>query len=475
MQDSEPTKRLITAVDALADLWRQAGLPAQALTQVTLPNAEPVLPSSFAVGTAAQVSIAAAALAACELGHQRGAPRQQVEVDMRDAAMECTGWFSVDGDVPPKWDAFSGLYACSDGWVRVHANFQHHRDGVIRLLGLSPEAAQRTDVEAALRGWRAEAFEDAAAQQDLVVAALRRFEDWDAHPQAKALQALPLWRLERIGDAPPLPLSRCQTDQRPLEGLRVIDLTRILAGPVAGRTLAAYGAEVMLLNAPDLPNIPSIAETSRGKLSAHVDLRTPEGQGDLRRLVEGAHVLVQGYRPGAVARLGWGPEAATACRPGLVYVSLSAYGDVGPWAERRGFDSLVQTATGFNHAEGHAAGGPQPRALPVQTLDYATGFLIAFVASVAVRRQQMEGGSWHVRLSLAQTAQWLRQLGRVTHGFDMAEPSSEPWREASNSGFGALVALRHAANLSRTPAKWVRPSVPPGTSLPTWPSGPAAA
>jgi len=170
----------MNANEALAGVWKLGQLAPDALRHATLSGADPVLPSSFAVGTAAQCSIAAAALAACELGHQRGAERQAVSVDMQRAALECTGWFSLDGRVPELWDAFSGLYRAADGWVRIHANFAHHREGALRLLGLDPQRAQRADAEAAMRGWKAIDFEDAAAAQGLVATALRRFDDWDA-------------------------------------------------------------------------------------------------------------------------------------------------------------------------------------------------------------------------------------------------------------------------------------------------------
>jgi crotonobetainyl-CoA:carnitine CoA-transferase CaiB-like acyl-CoA transferase len=155
-------------------------------------------------------------------------------------------------------------------------------------------------------------------------------------------------------------------------------------------------------------------------------------------------------------------------RPGIVYVSLSAYGTRGPWAGRRGFDSLVQTAMGFNRAEGDAAGEGKPRALPMQILDQASGYLIAMGAAAALHRQQREGGSWQVHVSLAQTGQWLRGLGRVPGGLRAAEPDHEPFAEVSASGFGSLRALRHSAQLGRTPAGWQRPSMPPGSDPPTW-------
>lgn len=455
---------------ALASIWHDAGLSAAALEHVVLTGDEPALPSSFAIGTAAQASLAAAALAAAEIGHVRNGLRQRVAVDMRQAALECTARFAVDGKTPELWDKLAGLYRCSDGWLRLHTNFAHHRDGVARLLGLpiGPET-ERSAVAAALAHRHALDFEQTAAEAGLVVVALRSFDAWDRHPQCAAVAKQPLVAIERIGNAAPLKSPALPPDARPLTGLRVIELTRILAGPVGGRTLAAYGADVMLVNAPHLPNIDAIADTSRGKLSALADLREPAGRDALRALVRDAHVFIEGYRPGGIEALGFGPAALAALRPGIVSVSLSAYGSDGPWADRRGFDSLVQSATGFNIAEAEAAGVDTPKALPVQLLDMATGFLIAFGAEAALLRQQSEGGSWRVRVSLARTAQWLRELGRVDVGFGAAPADFSGLMETSASGYGELTAMRHAAMFSRTPAMWSRPSMPPGTHPLAWP------
>lgn len=460
---------------ALGDLWRLGAMDEQALAFARLDGEEPMLPSSFRVSTAAQASLAASALAAAELRYARGWSRQRVAVDLRHAAAECCSHFSLNGVVPNLWDKLSGLYRCGpEGqgrWVRVHANFAHHRDGILRLLGLptGPDV-DRALVQAALASWDAFELEEAAAHRGLVAAAVRSFEEWDLHPQGVAVSGLTLIEFEFLGDAPPRPLRALGRHERPLAGVRVLELTRIIAGPVGGRALAAQGADVLLVNSPHLPNIEAIAETSRGRLSAHVDLNEPTGVERLRRLAADAHVLVQSYRPGALAARGLSARQLAEVCPGLVYVSLSAYGSRGSWAERRGFDSLVQSATGFNMAEAQAAGSRTPKALPVQILDHATGLLLAFAAQAALLRQQREGGSWHVRLSLAQTAQWLRGLGRLPAGLDAPKPSFDDLLEDSDTGFGRLVAVRHAAHMAETPSGFARPAMPPGTHEPAWPS-----
>jgi len=454
---------------ALASLWRGGALPADALERVVLTGAEPVLPSSFAVGTAAQVSTAAAALAAAEIGRLRNGLMQDVGVDMRHAALECCGFFTIDGKRLELWDKLAGLYRCKDGWVRLHTNFAHHRDGVLRLLGLAEGAeTPRTAVAEALAAWPALGFEQAASDAGMVVAALRRFDEWDAHPQGSAVAAQPLVAIERIGDAPPLAWLDLPRECRPLEGLRVLDLTRILAGPVGTRTLAGYGADVLMVNGPHLPNIEAIIDMSRGKRSALADLRTTEGRDALFAALREAHVFVQGYRPGSLVQLGLDADTLARARPGLVQVSLSAYGDTGPWGSKRGFDSLVQTATGFNHAEAQAAGAAEPKALPMQILDMATGMLIAWGAEAALLRQQSEGGSWHVKVSLARTAAWLRELGRVHDGWQAPRAEFDALLEPFPSAWGELRAVSHAARFSRTPAAWTRPSVRPGTDRLGW-------
>lgn len=459
--------------DILADLWTLGGGEPSALDAVTLTGREPILPSSFRVGAASQVTIAAAGLAAAEIWKARGGEAQGISVDMMHAAVECRSerYLRVDDKPPPPaWDAIAGVYKTGDArFVRLHTNFPHHRDNVCKVLACKPE---RDDVQRALMQWKAEAFETDAYAGGCVVSMMRSHDEWLATSQAQTLERLPLIQIEKIGEAAPRPWP---AGDRPLAGLRVLDLSRVIAGPVAGRTWAAHGADVMLISSPNLPSIPwLVIDTGRGKLTSFADFKTEQGRNVLRDLLASADIFSQGYRPQSIAALGFSAEDAARIRPGIVYVSMCAYGHAGPWAGRRGFDSLVQTSTGFNHAEGKAAGIDGPKELPMQILDHATGYLMAFGAMMARLRQAREGGSWHVKVSLAQTGRWLWNLGRLDDGLaaaaDLTADQILPFIEQSASGFGALRGVHHAAVMSATPAFWHRPAMPLGSHEAMWPS-----
>src|SRR5690242_9978057 len=457
--------------EILSDVWTSVDGDAAALDAVTLTGDEPQLPSSFRVAAAAQVSIAASGLAAAEIWKLRSGEAQSVAVDMRHAVVECRSerYLRVAGKPPPPaWDAIAGVYRTGDGrFVRLHTNFPHHRAAVCKVLDCK---AERDDVQAALMKWEAETFETAAYAAGGVVAMMRPYNEWSATPHAKALAQLPPITIEKIGKAAPKPWPN---GDRPLAGIRVLDLSRVIAGPVAGRTLAAHGADVMLVSGPDLPAIPWLSiDNGRGKLSSFVELKREAGRATMRELLAQADIFSQGYRPRALAALGSAPEDAAKINPAIVYVTLSAYGHAGPWAERRGFDSLVQTTTGFNHAEGAAAGVDGPKELPAQMLDHATGYFMAFGAMMARARQAREGGSWHVRVSLAQTGHWLWNLGRLADGLktpDFPGDAIKPFIEELASGYGTLHSVKPSAMLSRTPAFWARPSMPLGSHPPRWP------
>ncbi len=461
------------ALDALQSLWTQADAEAAALDMLRFSETGLSLPSVFQVGPIAAATVAAQALAAAEIWRLHSGRRQHVEVSMRRALamFRSERYLRIDGKpAADPWSPIAGYYQAGDGrWIQLHTNFPHHRDGVLRVLQC---AGERTAVAAAIARWQADALDARLAEEGLCAALVRTPQEWRAHPQAAALAALPLFEIERIGDAPPEPVGRSASAQRPLGSVRVLDLSRVIAAPVAARTLAQHGADVLAVGAAHLPNIlPLVIDTGRGKRSAQLDLRKSEECDVLRELVRGADVFLQAYRPGALATRGFSPETLSALRPGLVYVTLSAYGHAGPWAERRGFDSLVQSATGIAWEEGRAAGSNGPGKLPCQALDHATGYLAAFGAMIALQRRAHEGGSWLVRVSLAQTGRWLDSLGRAssaTPAQDLGPEEIRPWLHSVASPFGHVQAIAPVEQMSQTPARLDLPPVPPGTHEPVW-------
>ena len=487
----------MTPRDALESLWTLAGCDRAALAMLDIEGGDPCLPSVFHVGALAAASIGAAGLAAAHLHRLRTGQAQRVMIDVRRAlaAFRSERYLRVNGGGPIEVrHPVTGYYAARDGrWIQLHANFPHHLEGILRVLNC---AGEREAVAAAIRGWEGAALDEALAQAGLCAALVRSPGEWAAEEQAKAVDSLPLFEIERIGDAPPEgPGERALgglavQGARPLAGVRVLDLTRVIAGPVAGRTLASHGADVLLINGPHLPNIaPLVIDNGRGKRSATLDLRDPAACETLRSLVRGTDVFLQSYRPGALAARGFSPEDLARLRPGIVHVSISAYGHRGPWRERRGFDSLVQSASGIVWTEsGEALNGggngtgtgtgtagaasrATPRALPCQALDHATGYLAAFGAMVALARRAREGGSWRVRLSLAQTGRWLQSMGTLPDGQRVPDTRREDIAdclETSATPFGQLSAVASAERLDLTPARLVRPSVPIGTDAPVW-------
>ncbi|KAF7767942.1 hypothetical protein Agabi119p4_7185 [Agaricus bisporus var. burnettii] len=383
--------------------------------------------SSFKLGAIAQASIGLAALSAAYLHYLRTGNEQDVSVDARHAALEfhSHAYYSLEGQSPPDlWDPIAGLYATKDQtFIRIHTNFPHHRRGVLDILEIpdTPETTKNQVADAILR-WNAEEFEQEAINRGLCVSAYRSFDEWDKHPHAATLIGkLPL-TITKINATPKRSIS---PGRHPLQGFRVLDLSRVLAGPVAGRTLAAHGADDLLITSPKLPALPGTdTDTSRGKRTTQLDLTDPTDLKKLRDLVSEADVFLQAYRPGTLSSKGLGTQDLVQLRSGIVSANLCAWGWEGPWKDRRGFDSLVQTATGFNYAEAEAyhqflhPGTPLPTPLtpkpfPFQVLDYTAGYFLTYGIIVALCKTITEGGSYEVRVSLAEVAQYLRSLGRI--------------------------------------------------------------
>jgi crotonobetainyl-CoA:carnitine CoA-transferase CaiB-like acyl-CoA transferase len=435
---------------------------------VRIDGADPVLASRYPAGEAAAVALAAQATAAAELWRVRTGRPQAVAVDVRAAAASLVSFLlmRLDGGPPPQREAAAlptvALYECADRrWIHLHGAFPKLLAGTLDVLQCGPA---RDEIAAAVKTWRAQDLEDALAQAGMCGGMARTIEEWMAHPQGQALADLAVVEIERIGDAPPEPLP---AGDRPLAGIRALDLTRVLAGPACGRTLAEHGADVMLVNSPNLPNVAAfVLDTSHGKRSAYLDLDEPAQAATLRDLIRGADVFTQGYRSGAMERRGLAPKDVAAMRPGIVYVSINCYGHTGPWHERPGWEQLAQTATGIAVTHGTPQ---QPQLIPAAACDYTTGYLAAYGVMTALARRAIEGGSWHVRASLAQTAMWLTRLGttRDPPAATGLGDLSQYMMDSQTAG-GVLTHLAPSARMSETPPRWDRPSPALGADPPAW-------
>ncbi len=449
---------------ALDELIALAGLPAGV---AHIAGDDPVIPTQYRVGAAGAAALAATGLAAADLWTLRGGQPQPVSVDLRHAtaSLRSAKYLQVNGKpIPPIWDAYSGFYPAKDGrWVSIHCNFINHREAAMKVLGNAPD---RKAAEAESLKWDGLALEDAIHAAGGCAGYVRTADEWAVHPQRAAVASQPLLEIVRIGDAPPEPLPKAD---RPLTGLRVLDLTRVLAGPTCARTLAEHGADVLKITAAHLADSGLVElDTGIGKLSARLDLRTEADT--LRKLAQSSDVFSQSYRPGALAARGFSPEALAKLRPGIVCVTLSAWGTTGPWKDRRGFDSIVQCVSGMAHASGTAA---KPALLPVSAIDYVSGYLMAYGAMVALARRAREGGSWLVRVSLARTGQWILDRGLVSPA---GIPEEFPEAELASlctevdAPDGRIRYLKPVVSLPDTPPHWARPPVPLGFHEAEWPA-----
>ena len=437
---------------------------------------DPILPTPFRIGEAAAASLGAVGLAVADLWELRTGRRQDVAVDARQAtaSLRSSRYMTLNGaPAAGERPSVMGVYPAQNGrWSYLHCNFPNHREAALGVLGV---AEDREAVRRAVAQWDALELEEAIIAAKGAGGMVRSMAEWAQHPQSAAVASLPLLEIEKIGDSPPRPLP---DGPRPLSGVRVLDLTRVLAGPTCARTLAEHGADVLKITASHLPSSGAQElDTGHGKLSAFLDLREPADVDTLKGLVGEADVFSQGYRPGTLSSRGLSPEDLARLRPGIVYVSLSAFGRVGPWAERRGFDTVVQTVSGITHRQGELFPGdePGPQFYPVSAIDYLTGYLMAYGALTALSRRARDGGSWLVRISLAQTGKWLVDRGQVPENdlsdlpADFTAEEIARWRTSSEVTAGELKHLGPTLQLSETRPCWARPTVPLGYHDPVWP------
>ena len=465
------------------------------------------LPSAFDVTGLAVASMAAAGTAVAQLCGRLGNLTPAVAVDRALAS----AWFGLsfrpDGwELPPVWDSIAGDYPTADGWIRLHTNAPHHRAAALAVLGL-PAGAEREHVARAVASRSGGELEDAIVAANGCAAFMHSRQQWLAHPQGAALAAEPLvhWGPERrvppfgrhdagtrhrgpgpsagrgsgddgsgnggsLHDGPGrVGPRRAATPARPLAGVRVLDLTRVIAGPVATRFLALYGADVLRIDPPDW-NEPGLEpEMTLGKHCARLDVKSPSGLAHLEELLAGADIFIHGYRPDALDRLGLSDAVLAERHPAMVNVALDAYGWSGPWAQRRGFDSLVQMSCGIAHAGMEHFGRDRPFPLPVQALDHGTGYLTA-AAAIDAWRERLDGRVRNARLSLARTAVELMRTGPSLDVSDLPAAESFAW-EAESTGWGPGQRLPQAVVVDGVPARTSVEARGYGSAVAAWAGG----
>ena len=464
--DPELERNLIDA--AWAALCTADEAAADARPDVEVAGAGGGLPSAFPVEETAVACVSAALMAAAALDRTRGGATGPVALDRGHvtAAVRSERYFrrgteAAGGGFAP----LSRFWPTADGWVRTHANYPWHRAALLSALGTSGDA---TDLGEAMAERPAQEIEEVVVAAGGIAAAVRTAAEWRRHAQRQAVLAEPLIGHRLAGEAAP----RARPPGRlPAAGVRVLDLTRVIAGPVCTRFLAALGADVVRLDPPQRPDMGAgtVADTLLGKRSALMDLASPGSDKALHNLLDGADVVVCGYRPGALDRFGLDEEMLATRHPGVVVVFLDAWGHTGPWAGRRGFDSVVQAPTGI--ATGESSDGVSPGALPCQLLDHGTGYLAAAAALDGLRRQGQQGGTHVRRLSLARTAAWLtsgpRQPGGPASGAPGVEDASA-WVVALDSADGPVTAVRPPGALGGRPLQWPSLVTGYGNDAPAW-------
>jgi crotonobetainyl-CoA:carnitine CoA-transferase CaiB-like acyl-CoA transferase len=445
-----------------SEIWAALGGDAQSLEALSFSGAG-ALPSVFPVTDLAVAAVGVAGLALAEMIAAGSPSLPRVTADRRLASF----WFGTSvrpqgWAVPPAWDGVAGDYQAADGWIRLHTNAPAHRAAALSVLGVP---AEKPRVAAAVVTWEVDRLEAAVLAAGGCAATMRSAADWAAHPQGQAVAAEPLLHRAVLGQGSPPDWPVRST--RPLAGIRVLDLTRVLAGPTATRCLAGYGAHVLRIDPPFWDEPALAPEMTLGKACARLDLRCPEDLATLQRLIAEADVLIHGYRPGALAGFGLDAAGRRALNPTLVDVALDAYGWTGPWQARRGFDSLVQMSTGIADAGMRGFQRDRPTPLPVQALDMATGYVMAAAALRGLSLRRSTGQGMEARASLARMATLLMS----PHPFKAASPAPlapetpADWDETvEETAWGPAQRLRAPVLVEGCAMRWDRAAGPLGAA-----------
>ncbi|CAH0028161.1 unnamed protein product [Clonostachys rhizophaga] len=481
-----PSKPVKEAYNVVQSIWKELRLPLDALSQLQLSGEGYGLPSSFKVGVLAQASIALSALAAALVATERkkqpvnSVPSVLIPLDHASVEFKSELLYILDGvPAPPLWGPIAGLYETKDGHISIHDSFPHHRAGALKLLDLPADCVDRNLIAQRVKGWEAVALEKAAAESGNVIYALRSPKQWEALPQRASLPPFPIM-IRKIRDSPPSMPKQWSEGSSALDkcirGLRVLEMTRVVAGPLCGKTLAAHGADVLWINGEHLPYLPNLdRDMARGKRTAFLDIRSPDGREKFHELLKTTDIFIQSFRPGSMTSKGFSPEYLADLNPDIIYGSISAWGQSGPWRNNRGFDSMVQVAGGINVAEAEAFGdGSVSKKLPTQALDHIAGYFLALGVLTGLHRHMTEGGAWEVHVSLAGVMEYLKSLGRYPgkEGFGCFDPSvpadAARFSETRATGFGDMFAVKHSATVDGYTTGWDYMPMPLGTHKPEW-------
>ena len=454
-------------------------LPLPEKDEVSITGSDPVLNTHFRLAATASAAIAGIGVAVNDLWELKTGRRQAIAIDAvaATAALKSKNYFqakNANGVFENVTDAsheanrgLTGIFQTKDGrWLLPHFGLDHLRR---RMLDLLQADANTESIAKAVAKWDARELENAIDEARVCGGMIRTNEEWLQEPHGKILAAKPVVEIIKIGDSEPEPMP---AGDRPLSGIRALDLTRILAGPITGRTLAEHGADVLMVSAPHLPQVWSyVADTSHGKRSCYLDLRDESEKQTLLSLVKTADVFSQGYRPDKINQMGLGPEELADIRPGLVYVSINCYGADGPFSHRAGWEQIAQIMTGIAAEGVQSSSGYKPKTLPAAANDYITGYLGAYGTLLALARRAREGGSYHVRVSLCQTGMMIYDQGKVgalPENLNLGISDVDSLCMESDSHLGRIKHLVPVLSLSETRPFWALPTPKMGSNDPSW-------
>ena len=466
-------------MSAFDKLMAIRGLPLPAKDEVSITGSDPVLNTHFRLAATASAAVAGIGVAVNDLWELKTGRRQAIAIDAvaATAALKSKNYFqakNANGVFENVTDAsheanrgLTGIFQTKDGrWLLPHFGLDHLRR---RMLDLLQADANTESIAKAVAKWDALELENAIDEARVCGGMIRTNEEWLQEPHGKILAAKPVVEIIKIGDSEPEPMP---AGDRPLSGIKALDLTRILAGPITGRTLAEHGADVLMVSAPHLPQVWSyVADTSHGKRSCYLDLRNESEKQTLLDLVKTADVFSQGYRPDKINQMRLGPEALAEIRPGLVYVSINCYGADGPFSHRGGWEQIAQIMTGIAAEGVQSSSGYKPKTLPAAANDYITGYLGAYGTLLALARRAREGGSYHVRVSLCQTAMMIYEQGKVDtlpENLNLGMSDVDSLCMESDSHLGRIKHLAPVLSLSETRPYWALPTPKMGSNDPRW-------